>query len=75
MLEQREKYSTKGICCEFVGELQQDIKAISNVQSGHAQLLNINLESLLSNPQCREMLFLLVYQIALVINEAHYIAM
>ena len=61
MLEQREKYSTKGICCEFVGELQQDIEAITNVKKGQAQLLFISPESLLSNPRWRDMLLLPVY--------------
>ena len=78
MLEQREKYSAKGICCEFVGELQQDIEAITNVKRGLAQLLFISPESLLSNPQWREMLLLPVYQkrvVGLIVDEAHCIAM
>ena len=78
MLEQREKYSTKGICCEFVGELQQDIEAIASIQKGKAQLLFISPESMLSNPQWRDMLLLPVYQknvVALIVDEAHCIVM
>jgi bloom syndrome protein len=78
MLEQREKYSTKGICCEFVGELQQDIEVITSIQKGHAQLLFVSPESLLLNPQWRDMLLLPVYQkkvVALIVDEAHCIAM
>ena len=75
MLEQREKYSTRGICCEFVGELQQDIEAMNNIRRGHVQLLFISPES---HPQWREMLLLPVYQkkvVGLVVDEAHCIAM
>ena len=43
MLEQQEKYSTKGIYYEFVGELQQDIEAIASIQKGKAQLLFISI--------------------------------
>ena len=48
MMEQRSKYTTQGVCSEFVGEL--------------VQLLFISPESLLSNPQWREMLLLPVHQ-------------
>ena len=74
----RKIYSTKRICCEFVGELKQDIEVITTVQKGHAQLLFISPESLLSNPQWRDMLLLPVYQnkvVALIVDEAHCIAM
>ena len=77
MLEQREKYSAKGIRCEFVGELQQDIEAIDSVKKGHAQLVFISPESLLSNPQWRDMLLLPVYRtkvVALIVDEAHCIS-
>ena len=78
MMEQREKYSAQGICFEFVGELQQDIDAMTNVRKGLVQLLFISPESLLSNPQWREMLQLPVYQekvVGLVVDEAHCISM
>ena len=78
MLEQREKYSMRGVCCEFVGELQQDIEAMANIQRGLVQLLFISPKSLLSNPQWREMLLLPIYQknvVGLIVDEAHCIAM
>ena len=76
VLEQREKYSMKGICCEFVRELQQHIEAFASIQKGKAQLLFISPEFMLSNPQWRDMLLLPVYQknvVALIVDEAHCI--
>ena len=77
IMEQRAKYAAQGISCEFVGELQQDIEALTNVRQGLVQFLFISPESLLSNPQLREMLQKSVYQerlVGLVIDEAHCIA-
>ena len=71
MMEQRAKYTMQGVCSECVGELQQDIEAMTNVRKGLVQLLFISPESLLSNPQWREMLLLPVYQervVALVVD-------
>ena len=48
--------------CEFVGELQQDPESMSDVQNYRVQLLFISPESLLSNPQWKEMLCIPVYQ-------------
>ena len=51
---------------------------MTNVRKGLVQLLFISPESLLSNPQWREMLLLPVYQervVALVVDEAHCITM
>ena len=50
MMEQRSKYTAQGVCSEFVGELQQDIEAMTNIRKGLVQLLFISTESLLSNP-------------------------
>jgi bloom syndrome protein len=79
MLEQRAKFSVRGLSTEFVGELQQDIEAMSRVRQGMVQLLYISPESILSNPQWRDMLLLPVYQknvvAALVVDEAHCITM
>jgi len=78
MMEQRSKYGKLGISFEFVGELQQDIESMNSVQKGLVQLLFVSPESLISNPQWREMLRLQVYQertVALVVDEAHCIAM
>ena len=76
MMEQREKFSMKGVSAEFVGELQQDLEAMRGVKQGKFQLLYISPESLLRNPQWREMLLSEVYQknvMALVVDEAHCI--
>ena len=51
MMEQRAKFSVKGVTSEFVGELQQDVDALSCVKKGQLQLLYISPESLLRNPQ------------------------
>ena len=76
MMEQRTKFSAMGLRCEFVGELQQDVQSISDVRNGIVQLLFVSPESILCNPQWREMLRLPVYQqrsVALVVDEAHCI--
>ena len=78
MMEQRSKFTIRGIRAEFVGELQQDILALSAVKSGNIQLLYVSPECILSNPQWREMLLLPVYQenvVALAVDEAHCITM
>ena len=74
MMEQRAKMSTKGVASEFVGELQQDVDALEGVKKGQFQLLYISPESLLRNPQWRELLLSKVYSenlVALVVDEAH----
>lgn len=74
MLEQRAKFTVKGIASEFVGELQQDVDVLKGVKKGQFQLLYISPESLLRNPQWRELLLSKVYRenlVALVIDEAH----
>ena len=76
MMEQRSKFSVKGVSSEFVGELQQDVEAMRGVKSGAFQLVYISPESLLQNPQWRDMLLSRIYQkniVALVVDEAHCI--
>ena len=51
---------------EFVGELQHDLQSIQNVKEGKVQLLYISPESILRNPQWREMLLSDTYQANLV---------
>ena len=78
MMEQRTKFTVRGISSEFVGQLQQDILAQTAVKNGTAQLLYVSPECILSNPQWTEMLLLPVYRrnvVALVVDEAHCIAM
>ena len=74
MMEQREKFKTCGVSAEFVGELQQDIDAIKGVKDGLYQLLYISPESLLGNPQWRDMFLSVVYQknlVGFIVDEAH----
>lgn len=74
MIDQREKFKSWGIAAEFVGEVQQDLEVMRDVKQGRIQLLYISPESLLRNPQWREMLLSTVYQeniVAVVIDEAH----
>jgi len=74
MMEQRTKFSMKGISSEFVGELQQDLDALRGVKKGQSQILFISPESLLRNAQWRGTLLSDVYQenvVALVVDEAH----
>ena len=78
MMEQHAKFSLRGLRSEFIGQLQQDVQAMYDVQKGHIQLLYVSPESLLCNPQWREMLLLPVYQrnlVALVVDEAHCVTM
>ena len=55
--------STKGVASEFVGELQQDVDALEGMKKGQFQLLYISSESLLRNPQWRELLLSKVYSV------------
>ena len=78
MMEQRAKFSLRGVRTDFIGQLQQDIQAMSTVQKGQVQLLYSSPESILCNPQWRDMLQLEVYQrnlVAIVVDEAHCITM
>ena len=74
MMEQRAKFSVRGLRSEFVGQLQQDVQSLSSVQQGQVQLLYVSPESILSNPQWRDML-LPVYQSNLIVGEAHCVTM
>ena len=74
MLEQQEKYSSKGIATEFVGEAQTDSAVTSRVLQGNLQLLYISPENLLNNPRYRSMLLTSKYKehlVVLVVDEAH----
>ena len=74
MMDQRDKFSPKGIITEFVGEDQVDKNVISQVIRGEVQLVFISPESLVCNPLFRNMLLSSTYKeklVALVIDEAH----
>ena len=77
MMEQKSKFTPRGLMVDFVGEMQHDLKSIENVQCGRVQLLYISPESILRNPQWRDMLLTDVYQenlVAIAVDEAHCIA-
>ena len=74
MLDQKNKFLEKGIDVEFVGEAQEDEKAIEKIINGQVQLVYISPENLVENRLYRNMLRSTVYQekmIALVVDEAH----
>ena len=74
MLDQKEKFSQKGITVDFVGEAQEDEEAVSSVLKGKIQLVYISPESLLGNNRFRSMLLTECYQKklkALAVDEAH----
>ena len=50
MMDQKAKFSPKGIITEFVGEEQTDDSAIEKVLCGAVQLLYISPESRVCNP-------------------------
>lgn len=75
-MEQRNRFSHRGLSAEFIGELQTDPKSMRNVEEGNVQLLYVSPESILRNPRWREMLLSPVYQrklAAIVVDEAHCI--
>ena len=74
MMDQRTKFSPKGIETEFVGEDQHDDDVVKRVIRGKVQLVFISPESLITNAQYRNMLLSKVYKenlVALVVDEAH----
>ena len=76
MMEQKARFSHRGLSVEFVGELQTDPRSMRNVEEGKVQLLYVSPECILRNPRWREMLLSTVYQCklaAIVVDEAHCI--
>ena len=74
MINQRAKFVPRGMLAEFVGEAQCDPQALESVHDGKVQLLFISPESLLSNPQWRDMLRTATYRDNLtgfIVDEAH----
>ena len=74
MMDQRDKFTRRGITTDFVGEMQTDQAVIKRVLNGNIQLVYISPEALLLNPMYRNMLLTKVYKehlVALVIDEAH----
>ena len=56
MMDQKAKFSPRGIVTDFVGEVQDSKEAVMNVLHGKAQLVFISQEGILCNPKYREML-------------------
>ena len=74
MMDQRDKFTRRGITTDFVGETQTDQIVIKRVLNGNIQLVYISPEALLLNPMYRSMLLTKPYKehlVALVIDEAH----
>ncbi len=76
MIDQKAKFTPKGVKAEFVGEAQNDRAAVENVLKGQCELVFISPESIISNPLYRNMLLTEVYKermVGLVVDEAHCI--
>ena len=74
MLDQKEKFTQKGLTVEFVGKAQKDEEAVLSVLNGRVHLVYISPESLLGNARFRAMMLSDCYQKrlrALVDDEAH----
>lgn len=76
MRDLKEKFVPRGLSAEFLGELQSDVNALTRVIHGSHQLVFMSPESLLDNPDLRNMLLSSTYRerlVAVVIDEAHCI--
>ena len=74
MMDQKARFTPKGIVAEFVGEEQTDENCIRSVITGSAQLVYISPESLICNHIFRNMIMSPIYKeklVAFVIDEAH----
>ncbi len=74
MMDQRNKYTLKGIASEFVSGQQADSNITRKILNGAVQLVFITPESILENPLYRNMLLSQPYRdelVALVVDEAH----
>ena len=70
MMEQKARFSHRGLSVEFVGELQTDPRSMRNVEEGKVQLLYVSPECILRNPHW---LVSTVYQCKLAAIVAHCI--
>ena len=74
MMDQKAKFSPCDICTEFVGEVQDDNEAVTNILHRKAQLVFISPEGILLNHIFRGMFLDTTYKkhlVALVVEEAH----
>ena len=73
-MDQKAKFTPRGVVAEFVGEAQEDQSTNSRVLQGKVQFIFISPESLLHNRMYRSMLLSDTYRrnlVALVVDEAH----
>ena len=73
-MEQKDIYTSIGMCAEYVGESQTDPSAKIQVVRGEVELVFINPESMLCNPHYRDMLLSSVYKknlIGIAMDDAH----
>lgn len=73
-MDQRSKFSIRGLKTEFVGEVQTNPEAERAILKGDIQLVYISPESIINNSKFRKMLLSPVYKdnlVALVVDEAH----
>ena len=74
MMDQRAKFTPRGLTTEFVGEAQSDQATVRKVLRGETQLVLITPESIIGNALYRNMLLSTTYKeklVALVVDEAH----
>ncbi len=77
MMDQAAKFSPRGLATDFVGEAQMDSAATKRVVDGHAQLVFISPESIVTNPRFRNMLLSARYReklVAVAVDEAHCVS-
>ena len=74
MMDQKARFTPKGIFAEFLGEEQTDENCIRSVITCSAQLVHISPESLICNHIFHNMIMSPIYKeklVAFVIDEAH----
>ena len=62
MLDQKKRFSLKGLSVEYIGEAQKDENALSAVMQGKVQLVYMSPESMLCNWKVRKMFSSTIYQ-------------
>ena len=76
MIDQQDRFHKLGISTEFISEECHDLDTIKGIKDGRYQVLFISPESLLCNPQWRNILLSNVYQenlVCVAVDEAHCI--
>ena len=76
MMDQKQRFMSRGITVEYVGEAQTNDDAVAAVINGKIQLVYISPENILNNFRFRNMIRSNVYQdrlVTLAVDEAHCI--